>query len=104
MKQQKAYRHGDICLLKISKKPTGLKKSNTKTLLAVGSGGNPHTFDNGVFYPVKDKEFVIGYLQAKNTKLFHSEHSPRGGKIEDGLYEVRRQQEFTHKGMVAVID
>lgn len=98
------YRHGDLALIQKKKKPTGLKKSETKTLLAVGSGGNPHTFDTGTFYPVTGDDFIIGYLQAKNTKLFHVEHSPKGVEIEDGLYEVRRQVEYTHEGMKQVID
>lgn len=101
---KKGYRHGDICFIKISKKPTKLKKSNTNVILQTGSGGNPHSFTGGTFYPVQNEEFVIGYLQAKNTKLFHDEHSPKGAEIENGLYEIHRQQEFTHQGMMAVID
>ena len=104
MKKIKAYRHGDVLLVIVSKKPTGLKKTNSKVLLQTGSSANPHSFDNGTFYPVTDDDLVIGYLKAKNTNLFHTEHSPKGGKIEDGLYEVRRQVQKTHEGMVFVED
>jgi hypothetical protein len=97
-------RHGDIALIGIDKLPTGLKKSVSKTILQGGSGGNSHTFDNGVFYLKADGENIIGYLKAEKTKLFHVEHSPKGVKIKDGTYEVRRQVEFTHEGMKQVID
>lgn len=106
---KKAYRHGDLALVKISKKPNGLKKSTTTTLLQTGSGGNPHTFTNGVWYSVtqKEGEIILGYLVAKNTTLYHAEHGEgksKQAKIEDGIYQVIRQQEYTHEGMVAVVD
>jgi len=100
---KKGIRHGDVCLIQ-AKKPTGLKKSDTKTLLAVGSGGNPHTFDNGTFYPMNGDDFIIGYLVSKNTKLFHAEHSPEGALIPNATWEVRRQSEYTPDGLRAVID
>lgn len=104
-KQLHNYRHGDICLFQIEKLPKGSKASKSNVLLAVGSGGNPHTFDIGIFYPAIEKhDFIIGYLKAKNTKLLHAEHSPKGASIADGIYEVRRQVEFTHSGMKQVID
>ena len=107
MKKQKtikAYRHGDICILSISKLPKGVRATKTDTLLQTGSSGNPHTFTGGVFYSKQDGDFVIGYLKAKNCKLYHAEHSPKGAKIADGIYEIRRQHEVTHEGMVAVVD
>lgn len=103
-KKQIGIRQGDIALIKISKLPTGLKASKTDTLLQNGSGGNPHTFKGGIFYPKVDGDFILGYLKAKNTKLFHIEHSPKGDKIPDGFYQVRKQVEITHSGMVPVVD
>lgn len=105
MKKLNNYRHGDLCLLGIKTLPKGLKASKSNILLAIGSGGNPHTFNTGVFYPSTEKhDFIIGYLKAKSTKLLHAEHSPKGAKIVDGVYEVRRQVEHTHNGMRQVID
>jgi hypothetical protein len=100
----KNIRHGDIALIEVSKLPAGLKSSKTNKIMEGGSGGNTHTFSGGTFYPKIDGANIIGYLKAKNTKLFHVEHSPKGCKIEDGIYEIRRQVEFTHNGMVQVID
>lgn len=75
----------------------------------IGVTGNNHSFDNGVFYEKKDGDFVIGYFEAKNTTLLHNDHGIQKGhtreaKIEDGIYEVRRQVEQTIEGMKPVQD
>lgn len=101
---KKVYRHGDLAFVQIEKLPKGLKQSNTNILLQQGSGGNPHSFNGGTFYEKKEGDFIIGYLEAKDTKLYHIEHSPKGGKIDDGVYEVRFQVEYTHEGMKQVVD
>jgi len=108
MQTQKAYRHGDVVLLQISKLPKGLLSAKTKILM-VGNTGNHHSFDKGTFYPQDDKKFVIGYFRAKGTTLLHSDHGEKSGgtrkaKLPDGIYEVRRQVESTHQGMKPVID
>ena len=69
---KKAYRHGEILLLKIDKLPEGLEESKTKTLM-VGSHGNSHTIDMGKIYLKKEDEFNFGYLVAENTNLLHPE-------------------------------
>lgn len=99
----KAYRHGDFCLIKIDKLPK-LEATKTNILLNNGSGGHDHTFTGGTFYAKKEGDFLLGYFEAKNTKLFHPEHSPDGAEIEDGVYEARHQVEFTHDCMKEVID
>lgn len=103
MAKIKAWRHGDICGVLLDKLPKGLKKSKSNVLLQNGSGGNPHSFDKGVWYPKEDGQ-IIGYLKAKGTSLIHAEHSPKGGRLEDGVYEVRRQREITHDGFREVVD
>lgn len=100
----KAYRHGDVALIKIEKLPEGLTPSKTNVLIQQGSGGNPHSFKGGMFHEKKEGDFTLGYLEAKDTKLYHAEHSPEGASIEDGLYEVCFQVEFTHEGMKQVVD
>lgn len=103
MKQ--AYRHGEILLVKTDKLPEGLEKSKTNIIM-VGSHGNSHTIDNGDLYFKKENDFVFGYLVAKKTSLLHPEHSPKVGdaKIEDGVYQLIKQQEHTPDGLVPVID
>ena len=104
-------RHGDMFLEEIEKLPEGLIEAKTNVLM-MGSHGNPHSFENGKFYPHKKGQFVVGYLEAgENCKLLHPEH----GKVKNsaglmeadipaGIYQIRKQQEDTHQGMKPVID
>ena len=71
-----------------------------------GSHGNSHSIDNGTLYFKKENDFVFGYLVAKNTNLLHPEHKDETGKakIEDGVYQLIKQQEFTPQGLVPIID
>ena len=105
MKTNQIFRHGEVGLLKVSKLPKGLKEANTKIFMT-GSHGNNHSIDNGKLYFVKEDTYVFGYLVAKNTNLIHSEHKDKtgGAKIEDGIYQMLKQQEFTPNGLVPVID
>ena|SRR3990167_2661818 len=104
MKQLHNYRQGDLAFIGIEKLPKELKASKSNVLLQTGSGGNPHTFKGGTYYPKIEGDFIIGYLKAKSTKLYHVEHSPKGDKVNDGAYEVRRQVEYTVEGMKQVVD
>jgi hypothetical protein len=104
----RGHRHGDIAFFEIAKLPDGLTKSKTDVLLQEGSGGNPHSFKGGTFYPKTDGQ-TIGYFEARKTTLYHVDHgvkkaSSREAKLPDGLYEVRRQVEKTHEGMKVVVD
>lgn len=100
----KAYRHGEVLLLKIDTLPDGLIKSNTNVFM-VGSHGHNHSIDNGELYLQQDGT-THGYLVANNTSLIHPEHSPNVGdaKIEDGIYQIIKQQEYTPEGLKPVID
>jgi hypothetical protein len=100
MKQ--AYRHGEICLLKIANLPKGLKQTKTNVLMT-GSHSNSHTFDNGKIY-LEENGQTFGYLVAENTKLFHPEHSPKGCKMKDGIYQLIKQQEWLPDGFRPIID
>lgn len=102
-KKQLAYRHGEITFLLIDKLPDNLEEVKQKEFLK-GSHGHPHTFDNGKLYLKNVDEFVFGYFVAKNTKLFHPEHSPKGAKLPDGIYELRRQVEFVNGELRVIFD
>lgn len=105
MKQLQNVRQGDLAYIQIKKLPKGLEASKTDTILQNGSGGNPHTFVGGTFYPHIEGDFILGYLKAKNTKILHAEHGKKDGeKIPDGVYEVRKQNEDTIQGLKQVID
>ena len=98
-----AYRHGEICFVKVDSIPEGLEPTKTN-IFAKGKTGNSHTFKGGEIYLQNEGMYIIGYLKAKNTKLYHSEHSPEGAKIPDGNYQLRRQVEHTPEGLKPVID
>jgi len=101
----KAQRHGELAFNKIKKLPKGLTLSDTK-VIAVGSGGNAHSIDNGQLYLKQVDEYIIGYLATDNTKLFHSEHSPQGVAMAegDGVYEIRKGVEIVTEGLKQISD
>lgn len=110
MKKLKVDRHGDLVFVPVKSIPKGLKKSTKTVLLQSGSSGNPHSFQGGTYYPHVDGMYIIGYLVAKNTKLYHPEHgykkveNLKEAKLPDGKYQIRRQVEKTHEGLRPVID
>lgn len=103
MKQ--AYRHGEILFVKIKSLPKGLEEVKTKEIVK-GQTGNSHTFDKGKIYFKNVDDNVFGYFVAKGTSLLHPEHSPNVGdaQIPNGIYELRKQVEFTPSGLQPVID
>ena len=110
-KETHNVRHGDIGLFGIDTVPSGLEASSDGILFSAGSGGHTHSFQGGTFYPKVDGDFVIGYLVAKDTTLFHPEHGIEDAEnglkkcsIPDGVYEVRRQVEDTPEGFKQVLD
>ncbi len=100
----KCIRHGEICFKKMSKLPKDLVESTTKEIVK-GSHGNSHTFDNGKLYFKKVDDYVFGYFVAKNTTLFHAEHGRDGkAKLLNGIYELRKQNEWINSELRQVID
>lgn len=103
MKTNEAIRHGELLLIKVSKRPAGLKE--TSSVLNIGSHGHPHAVVNGTFFVRKEEPNIIGYLVAREgCYLTHVEHSPKGAPLQKGAYQVRNQVEDGHEGMKVVID
>lgn len=105
---KKVFRHGELAFVSIDKLPNGLKKENTKTIVK-GSHRHDHTFDNGKIFFKNVGEFIIGYFVANNTTLYHEEHGEGKGKLKkaklpNGIYEIRKQQEYTPEGLKPVVD
>jgi len=97
-------RHGDIALIGIKNLLKEAVKTSQK-ILYQGSSGNDHSFDNGIFYDTNRDNFIVGYLEAHNTILFHTDHGKkikgqklRQVKIEDGIYQINRQNEIINNG------
>jgi len=110
MNTLKSYRHGDLALKGINNLPEGLKASKSKVIMQ-GSGGHDHSFNNGTLYLKKENDFVIGYLEAKDTKLFHLEHGKKvegktlkEAKIKDGYYQLLKQNEARNGELRPVVD
>ena len=98
------YRHGEVFMMRVDKLPEGLKPSKEKVFM-VGSHGHDHKIKNGTLYFKQEDQYVFGYLEAKNTTLIHPEHSPKeDAKIEDGYYQLRKQQEWVNSELKPVID
>lgn len=102
MKKQ-VWEHGEIAFVKIDTLPEGLTESDTN-VFAKGNTGNSHTFKGGKMYLKKVNDFVFGYFVAKNTKLYHTEHSPNGCELPDGVYEMRKQNEYINGDLRQVVD
>ncbi len=105
------YRHGEIAFEVIKELPTGLSLSKNKTFL-VGSNSNPHSYDNGKWYPQfsqSEKEIILGYFIADNTTLLHKEHGIGKGeskkaKLPNGFFRVRKQFEIVNKELKQIVD
>ena len=103
----KAYRHGEILLVKTNKIPKEAKE-RTGNLLLVGSHGNPHRFTGGKIYNYQNN-FIFGYLKAQDTILYHQTHGDGKGKLKsckipNGIYELRKGQEYVNEEMKPIID
>lgn len=110
MKTIKAYRHGDLCLVPVKSLPTSLTKADTNVLMT-GSHGNDHKVVNGEVYFKNENKFVFGYLKAKKgAKLLHVDHGDKKAgafrecSIPEGCYQLRKQFEDTHQGMIQIVD
>ena len=99
-----AYRHGELLFIETDKIPEQAKKTSSK-VLAYGQEGNSHKINNGEVY-LYSNGYIFGYLKAKNTSLLHSQHSPEVGdaEIPDGIYELRRGQEYINGELKVIID
>jgi len=108
-------RHWDMALIGITKLPKWLKQTKSNIIMK-GNEWNNHSFNTGKLYittPVEKLEegkFVFGYLVAKSTTLLHPDHwvdngtNTRTMKIPDGIYELRKQVEYTNEWLKPVID
>jgi hypothetical protein len=104
----KNYRWWEIALIWIDKLPTWLIETNTRTV-EKGNSWHNHNIDNWKIYIIKNTEnleendFIFGYLEAKNTKLYHEEHW-MWCIIADWFYEFTKQKEFTPNWLKIVVD
>ena len=98
---------GDMLLRKIDTLPIGIKEissDNGKYVLAHSETGHHHTVKatESVKFYANDNDPFIAYLVVDNTKAYvehersFDTHSPI--EIPEGIYEIRRQREYTPEG------
>lgn len=98
---------GDMLLTKIKALPSNVTKTeavNSKFILAHSETGHNHTVKKqaGITFYSNDNDPFIAYLVVDNTKCL-VEHE-RGFdthesiSLKDGIYEIRRQREYTPEG------
>src|SRR3990167_7485096 len=95
----KCYRHGEVLFVEAKEIPKEAKLKKADVII-LGSGQNPHKFKGGKFYEISASNGVFGYLEAKDTKLYHLQHGDKKvgefleTKLPDGIYQLRKGQEF----------
>ncbi len=104
---------GDMLITKIAKLPKGLteaKLEKGKYILAHSETGHHHVVrkQEGVTFFSNDDNPFLAYLVVDNTKCLveheRSFHTHEGIEIGDGVYEIRRQREYTPEGFRRAID
>jgi hypothetical protein len=93
-------RQGDVLLKKVSSIPEGAKHEETK-IVAYGEATGHHHKLVGVaeVYSLEDQLFAtIG----EGVQIVHQEHAPLA--VEEGIYEIRIQREYTPQGVRQVMD
>ena len=102
------YRQGDVFLKKSSRKTTkGLKKREDKILAHGEATGHHHIVIDGEVFVGEDGKLYV--QSTERTALRHqdasgavAEHAPHD--LEEGIYEVTIEEEYTPEGMRRVYD
>lgn len=99
----KQFRQGDVFFYPIEKLPEGVKLEDTKTVAYGEVTGHHHTFAevDGIakVYSLEDQLFA--QVQG-DVSITHQEHDAIA--VEEGLYEIRIQQEYTPQEIRRVMD
>lgn len=103
-------RQGDVFMRRITQLPDGIKQDKVvdgKYILGHSESGHAHTMaaDDVILYYIDDP--LIAYLEVKSpTPLIHEKTYDvhESIMIDEGIYEIRRQREYTPKGFRRVVD
>lgn len=96
---------GDLLITKIEKMPKGFKKAkseNGKFIVAHSETGHHHTVleRNAQMLINETNEFIACLKIDKETQIVHERsfdtHAPI--TLDPGIYEIRRQREYTPQG------
>lgn len=104
---------GDMLIRRIDTLPEGLKEvplEDGKHILTHSETGHHHSVkpQQGVKFYANDNDPFIAYLVVDNTECFveheRSFDTHETIKVGDGVYEIRRQREYTPEGFRRAID
>lgn len=86
------YRHGDVIIKQIEKKPTKAKKLDTLILAEGEATGHYHRISEGeaALYSYDDKKYLE--IQSEIGLLTHEEH--KALELPHGTYEIIIQREY----------
>lgn len=102
------YRQGDVLLVAIGRLPSGLEpitREEGRIVLAHGEAtGHAHAIDHEAaeFFTARESGRRFLRLPVEGIALLHEEHAPV--PLPAGLYEVRRQREYTPERIRNVAD
>ncbi len=109
MKHRKPYRQGDVLILPVDEIPAGLQPvplENGRVILAHGEvTGHAHAVEGDVLFLAADlEELEQRFLCVENetAQVVHEEHDTI--TLPPGIYEVRRQREYTPEEIRTVAD
>jgi hypothetical protein len=90
----KAYRQGDVSIIRLASRPTDTGEEKTDLVLAEGEAtGHRHRIIEGeVQLYTRRVGFLYLCVLSEFARLYHEEHEEI--ILPKGDYEVRRQQEF----------
>lgn len=93
-------RQGDVLFVPVLSIPEGAKHEDTK-IVAYGeaTGHNHKLVGVAEVYSLEDQLFAT---VGEGVQVVHQEHAPLA--IEEGIYEIRIQREYTPQGIRQVMD
>lgn len=92
-------RQGDLSFIKLLKLPSKVKKIKGGSLLHSDTTSHTHLLIGGTLY--KDSKGNLTAVVSKSAKVNHEEHGTVN--LDKGIYEVRRQRQFSSSDMSRVV-
>ena len=103
MSVSKLARQGDILFVKIDKLPKGLKKSMDRIVAHGEVTGHAHRVAESEGVALLENEQGDKFVQADGDwQIVHDEHGPI--TLEKGVWEARRQREYSPEAIRRVAD
>lgn len=96
-------RQGDILFIRVDNMPADLKKANDNIIAHGEVTGHSHQVAATDGVAVLENEKGDKFVSAeKDWEIVHDEHGPI--TLEKGIWEARRQREYTPEAIVRVVD